>query len=77
MVVVGYGTQRKVDITGATETVRGTELVKQPVMTATHALQGKAAGVQIISSGQPGVAPQVRIRGCRVYFRWCKPIVCC
>jgi TonB-linked SusC/RagA family outer membrane protein len=63
VVVVGYGTQRKSDVTGATVTVKGEELVKQPVLTATQALQGKAAGVQIISSGQPGTSPVIRIRG--------------
>ena len=63
VVVVGYGTQRKIDVTGSTSTVKGSELVKQPVMTATQAIQGKAAGVQIISSGQPGSSPQVIIRG--------------
>ncbi|MBC7570967.1 MAG: TonB-dependent receptor [Spirosoma sp.] len=63
VVVVGYGTQRKADVTGATVTIKGEELVKQPVLTATQALQGKAAGVQIINSGQPGTAPTIRIRG--------------
>ncbi len=63
VVVVGYGTQRKSDVTGATVTIKGEELVKQPVLTATQALQGKAAGVQIISSGQPGSAPVIRVRG--------------
>ncbi|MBL0119056.1 MAG: SusC/RagA family TonB-linked outer membrane protein [Saprospiraceae bacterium] len=63
VVVVGYGTQRKVDVTGATSSVTGAELAKQPVLTATQALQGKAAGVQIISSGEPGSSPIVRVRG--------------
>jgi TonB-dependent starch-binding outer membrane protein SusC len=63
VVVVGYGTQKKIDVTGATATIKGSELVKQPVLTATQAMQGKAAGVQIISSGQPGTQPSVRIRG--------------
>lgn len=63
VVVVGYGSQRKSDVTGATATIKGEELVKQPVLTATQALQGKAAGVQIISSGQPGTSPVIRIRG--------------
>ncbi len=63
VVVVGYGTQRKVDITGATASVKGEELVKQPVLTATQAIQGKVAGVQIINSGQPGSSPVIRIRG--------------
>jgi TonB-dependent starch-binding outer membrane protein SusC len=63
VVVVGYGSQRKVDITGATASVKGEEMVKQPVLTATQAVQGKMAGVQIINNGQPGTSPVVRIRG--------------
>jgi TonB-linked SusC/RagA family outer membrane protein len=63
VVVVGYGIQKKSDITGSTATVGGSELMKQPVLTATQAMQGKVAGVQIISSGQPGTSPQIRIRG--------------
>lgn len=63
VVVVGYGVQKKSDITGATATIKGTELVKQPVLTATQALQGKVAGVQIIGSSEPGSSPIVRIRG--------------
>ena len=63
VVVVGYGSLRKADITGATVSVRGEELAKQPVLTATQALQGKVTGVQILSSGKPGSSPNVRIRG--------------
>jgi TonB-dependent starch-binding outer membrane protein SusC len=63
LVVVGYGIQKKSDITGSTASVKGEELLKQPVLTATQAMQGKIAGVQIISSGQPGSSPQIRVRG--------------
>jgi TonB-dependent starch-binding outer membrane protein SusC len=63
IVVVGYGVQKKSDITGSTASVKGDELLKQPVLTATQAMQGKVAGVQIISSGQPGSSPQIRVRG--------------
>jgi TonB-dependent starch-binding outer membrane protein SusC len=63
VVVVGYGTQKKVDVTGSVGHVNGEELTKQPVLTATQAMQGKVAGVQIVSSGQPGSSPQVIIRG--------------
>lgn len=63
VVVVGYGAQRKVDITGATSSIKGEELMRQPVMTPTQALQGKMAGVQIINSGRPGSSPNIRIRG--------------
>jgi len=63
VVVVGYGTQKKIDVTGATATVKGNTLANQPVLTATQALQGKVAGVQIINNAQPGTNPTVRIRG--------------
>jgi hypothetical protein len=62
VVVVGYGTQRRIDVTGSVAHIRGDELSKQPVLTATQAIQGKAAGVQVISSGEPGSSPQVIIR---------------
>lgn len=63
VVVVGYGVQKRSDITGATINLKGAELTKQPVLTAAQAMQGKVSGVQIISSGSPGSAPQMRIRG--------------
>jgi len=63
VVVIGYGTANRRDLTGAVTSVSGTELAKQPVLTATQALQGKVAGVQIISSGQPNSLPTVRVRG--------------
>ncbi|MBC7537144.1 MAG: TonB-dependent receptor [Ferruginibacter sp.] len=63
VVVVGYGTQRKRDVTGSVASVKGEDIAKQPVLTATQAIQGKVAGVQIISSGSPNSAPVVRIRG--------------
>ena len=63
VVVVGYGTRRKRDLTGAIGSVKGEEITKQPVNTATQGIQGKLAGVQIISSGAPGSQPQVRVRG--------------
>ncbi|UYQ91882.1 TonB-dependent receptor [Chitinophaga horti] len=63
VVVVGYGTQRKRDLTGSVANVQGRELAKQPVLTATQGVQGKVAGVQIIANGAPGSQPLVRIRG--------------
>lgn len=63
VVVVGYGAQRKIDVTGSVGHVAGSELTKQPVLTATQGIQGKIAGVQIITSGDPGAMPQVIIRG--------------
>ncbi len=63
VVVVGYGTQRKKDVTGAVASVRGADIAMQPVQTATQAIQGKVSGVQIITSGEPNALPTVRIRG--------------
>ncbi len=63
VVVVGYGTSRKKDLTGAVASINGAELAKQPLLTATQAVQGKIAGVQVISSGDPNALPIVRIRG--------------
>src|SRR4051812_13335957 len=63
VVVVGYGTQRKIDVTGSVASVKGADIAKQPVLTATQAIQGRVAGVQIITSGDPNSSPTVRIRG--------------
>ena len=61
--MIGYGAARKKDLTGSSVSIKGTEIANIPVLTATQAIQGKAAGVQIVSSGAPGSAPVVRIRG--------------
>ncbi|MEP6712724.1 MAG: TonB-dependent receptor, partial [Ferruginibacter sp.] len=63
VVVVGYGTQRRRDLTGAVTSVKGNDIARQPVQTATQAIQGKVAGVQVISSGEPNSLPTVRLRG--------------
>lgn len=63
VVVVGYGTQQKQDLTGAISQVSSAEIMRQPSSTATQALQGKVAGVNIINSDAPGSAPTVTIRG--------------
>ncbi len=63
-VVIGYGTQRKSDLTGSIVSVKEEDLVKVPSASPLQALQGKAAGVNVTSaSGDPGSTPVVRIRG--------------
>lgn len=62
VVVVGYGTQRKSDLTGAITSVKAVELTKISGGNATEALQGKS-GVHILNVGSPGSAPVVRVRG--------------
>lgn len=63
VVVVGYGTQRRVDVTGSVATVKGDEIAKQSSINPVSSLQGKVAGVQITNNGAPGSSPQIRIRG--------------
>lgn len=64
VVVVGYGTQKKSDLTGSVSSLRGADLNKIPASSAAQALQGKVAGVQVTSnSGKPGSAPVIRVRG--------------
>lgn len=63
-VVIGYGVQRKSDVTGSISSVSGKELNNVPVSSALQALQGKASGVNIIqNSGAPGGATTIKIRG--------------
>ncbi|HHM20475.1 MAG TPA: TonB-dependent receptor [Bacteroidetes bacterium] len=64
VVVVGYGVQRKSDLTGAVSSVRAKELTKIPTPSVGQALQGKIAGVQVMAaSGRPGQGAVIRVRG--------------
>lgn len=63
VVVIGYGTQKKSDLTGAVSVVDTEEMTKQASNDVTQMMQGRVAGVSITTDGQPGAAPSVRIRG--------------
>jgi TonB-linked SusC/RagA family outer membrane protein len=64
VLVVGYGTTKKSDLTGSVSSVQAQELTAFPVANATQALQGRAAGVSVqANNGDPGGALKVRIRG--------------
>ncbi len=64
VVVIGYGQVKRRDVTTAISTVDKKEIQNRPLVTAGQALQGKAAGVQVIQgTGQPGAEPAIRIRG--------------
>lgn len=63
VVVVGYGVQKKSDVTGAMASVSTEELNARPVNNALEALQGKAAGVDITTNERPGSLGSIRIRG--------------
>lgn len=63
LVVVGYGTQAKKDITGSVAVIKAEDLLASTGSSATQQLQGKAAGVYVGQTGSPGSATMVRIRG--------------
>lgn len=64
VVVIGYGTVKKSDLTGSVATVKSVDLTKITSLNPEQALQGKVAGVQVTStSGAPGAIPTLRIRG--------------
>ena len=63
VVVVGYGVQKKADLTGSVSIVNADELKKVSNSNISTMLEGKVPGVQITSDGQPGADPSVRIRG--------------
>jgi TonB-linked SusC/RagA family outer membrane protein len=64
VVVVGYGTQKRRDLTGSVSSVAGNSIKDLPVTDAASAIQGRAAGVEVIkNSGEPGAQPTIIIRG--------------
>lgn len=64
VVVIGYGTQERSEVTGAVSSVSAEEISRQPVSGLDEALQGRAAGVQVTpSTGQPGAPININIRG--------------
>ncbi|TDX11776.1 SusC/RagA family TonB-linked outer membrane protein [Flavobacterium sp. S87F.05.LMB.W.Kidney.N] len=63
VVVIGYGTRKKIDNTSAVSSIKSEEITKMKVLNASQAIQGKAAGVQVSTSDAPGSTPSVIIRG--------------
>ncbi|MEA9412360.1 MULTISPECIES: SusC/RagA family TonB-linked outer membrane protein [unclassified Flavobacterium] len=63
VVVIGYGTRKKIDNTSAVNSIKPEEITRMKVMNASQAIQGKAAGVQVSSSDAPGSTPSIVIRG--------------
>ena len=64
VVVIGYATVKRKDLTGSVSSVKGSEMMKTPGGDATQALAGRMSGVQIVQTdGQPGATPSVRVRG--------------
>src|SRR5699024_8008931 len=67
VVVVGYGQLRVKDLTSSISTVNSAEIAKSPSGQAMQTLQGKVAGMQVVSSGNPGDSPTIRVRGIGSY----------
>ena len=63
IVVVGYGTQRRTNVTGAISSVSSEKLTELPLASLDQALQGRAAGLVVIANGAPGVDATMRVRG--------------
>ncbi|MBP5500116.1 MAG: carboxypeptidase-like regulatory domain-containing protein, partial [Bacteroidales bacterium] len=64
VVVVGYGVQRKVDLTGSVSAITARELENKPVMSTAQALAGVAPGLSVVAnSGRPGAGASIKIRG--------------
>lgn len=63
VVVVGYGVQKKAEVTSSIAQVHGKEIENSPVSNVAMALQGKASGVEMVTNGTPGTTPNIRIRG--------------
>jgi TonB-linked SusC/RagA family outer membrane protein len=66
VVVIGYGTMRKKDMTGAVASIDRAQILSNPSVSAISSIQGKVAGIDIYSTSQkPGDAPTIRVRGNR------------
>ncbi|QHS63622.1 SusC/RagA family TonB-linked outer membrane protein [Chitinophaga agri] len=65
VVVVGYGSQRKSDVTGSLTSLSAKTIQERPVANLAQAMQGKAAGINVTTNIKPGEVPSIRIRGTR------------
>jgi Outer membrane cobalamin receptor protein len=65
VVVVGYGTSKKSDLTGALTSISEQQIKERPIQNAVQALQGKAAGLDVTTNVRPGEFGIVRVRGNR------------
>ncbi len=63
VVVIGYGTKKLGAITGSVSQIKSAEIIRTPAQSAIQAIQGKAAGVNIVTNDEPGGSPTIRIRG--------------
>ncbi|MFA5655311.1 MAG: TonB-dependent receptor [Dysgonamonadaceae bacterium] len=63
VVVIGYGTARKRDLTGSIASIKASDIADRPSTNPLASLQGKVSGVQVVNTGRAGQDPEIRIRG--------------
>jgi TonB-linked SusC/RagA family outer membrane protein len=63
VVVIGYGTKKKGAITGSVVQIKSADILKTPAQSAIQSIQGRAAGVNIVTNDEPGANPTIQIRG--------------
>jgi TonB-dependent starch-binding outer membrane protein SusC len=63
VVLIGYGSRKAGAITGSVAQIKAADIVRTPAQSAIQAIQGKAAGVNIVTNDEPGGSPSIRIRG--------------
>lgn len=63
VVIVGYGTKKMGSITGSVSKIKSDEILKSPAQSAIQSIQGKLAGVNIVTNDEPGANPTIQIRG--------------
>ena len=69
VVVIGYGTQKRKDLTGAISSVKGDVFKDQPIVNPLEGIQGRVAGVNITTSGAPDATPQIIVRGVSSFYQ--------
>ena len=76
VVVIGYGTSKKKDLTGSVANVKMADITSTPVTSVDQALQGRIAGVDIMSTtGEPGAGTSIRVRGTRSIMASNEPLI--
>ena len=76
VVVIGYGTSKKTDLTGSVAQVKMSDIEMSPELSVDHAIQGRIAGVDIMSTdGEPGASTSIRIRGTRSISASNEPLI--
>ena len=76
VVVIGYGTSKKIDLTGSVASVKMADIEDTPMVSIDQALQGKVAGVDVMSTtGEPGAGSSIRVRGTRSIEATNEPLI--